>query len=123
MNSPRTLIRDKVVPLRVCEVCGHDYTPRWVEQHTCGGRCARVYGGRKNRGRMPAAFAASAQQRRETRKREVEALCQRRWPELSVREIEIFNFAHLVGYKLGYNRGLCHQRRQKASAALMERTA
>lgn len=117
MNSTRTLIRDKVVAPRQCPICLQSYTPRWVEQQTCGGRCARVFGGRRNRGRMPSAFAASAQQRREKRKREVETLCHARWPELSVREIEIFNFAHLVGYKLGYNRGLCHQRRQKASAA------
>lgn len=115
--TTRTLIRGKVVPERICEVCKDPYTPRYEEQKTCGGRCSRVWGGRQNRGHMPAAFAASARSRREARKREVEAICRAKWPELSVREIEIFNFAHLVGYRLGYNRGLCHQRRQKASAA------
>jgi hypothetical protein len=53
------------------------------------------------------------------RKREIERICYRRWPELSVREIEIFNFAVRVGYQRGYATANSDARRgdTKAEAA------
>lgn len=121
MARDRTPIRDKVVPTRVCPVCAQSYTPRWEEQITCGGRCARVFGGhgckRPKKGELPIAFAQFVEIRRATRKAEVEALCHKRWPELSVREIELFNFARRLGYDQGYQKGLLHVRKLKAKAS------
>jgi hypothetical protein len=63
------------------------------------------------RGRVPSAFAVEVVKRKAARKREIERTCQRRWPELSVREIEIFNFAVKVGYRRGYAKGYNEVRR------------
>lgn len=113
----RTPIRSKVVEPRICSVCEFPYTPRWEEQQTCGGRCARVCGGRKNKGHWPPAFAAAARRRREAKRQAIRATCRQRWPEMTVREVEIFEFAMRTGYDRGYAMGLKSQRRQKASAA------
>lgn len=116
MNA-RTPIRDKFVRARQCVICREAYTPRYVEQQTCGGRCSRIFGGQHNRGRFPAGFAVAASRRREAKDRAIQATCQERWGDLSAREIEIFEFAVRTGYDRGYNKGLQSQRRQKATAA------
>lgn len=114
----KTRIVEKIVAPRTCSVCGDPFTPRFVSQWTCPGRCSRVAGGRKGVEQKTAALMKVVAQRKVEAKRKVEELCHTRWPELSVREIEIFNFAVRYGYKLGYKAGLGHQRRAARATAL-----
>lgn len=81
------------------------FRPRWIEQMTCSKPCRILYTANQQRGNQPRGFVANCDARRATRKREIEAICHDRWPELSVREIEIFNFAVQVGYRRGYGKG------------------
>lgn len=116
--AKRTPVKGKVVATRVCEICKEDYTPKWEEQRTCGGPCARRLAGRQLRGRgVPVGFARAIARRKAARKAEVERECQKRWPELSVREIEIFNYAVKLGYNRGYAKGFHSQRRKRKDAA------
>jgi predicted nucleic acid-binding Zn ribbon protein len=118
-NRPKR-IAGKVVEPRTCTVCGDPFTPRYVGQQTCPGRCSRIVGGRKGIARKTENLLRVVAQRRAEGKRRVEALCHQRWPELSVREIEIFNFAVKHGYRIGYRAGLAHQRRAARAAAVHE---
>lgn len=88
---------------RLCVVCETEFTPKHRHQRACQFRCARTLAGRTLKQR-PNAFANANLTRRAAAKRAVETLCRKRWPELSVREIEIFNFACAVGYQRGYCR-------------------
>lgn len=110
----RTAFPGKVVPSRTCEVCLEPYTPHYQEQRTCGNRCGGRLAGRTPEARRARDIGRRTrwQRDRAARKRQVEARCHHRWPELSVREIEIFNFAKTLGYDIGYQVGLKHQRRR-----------
>lgn len=110
----RTPIRSKVVEARTCGVCGGPFTPRFVEQQTCGGRCSRSLNGSSPN--SLAALQRAAIGRRAKAKRQIEAKCHARWPEMSVRDIEIFNYAVKLGYNRGYSRGLVHRRREQRQA-------
>lgn len=103
------IIHRKNPEKRTCRVCKHRYRPRWEEQVTCGGTCAKALSAK---GRYPVAFAVEIAKRKAAKKCEIETLCARRWPELSVREIEIFNFAVQVGYDRGYNKGYTEMKRR-----------
>lgn len=120
MRKTRTRIGGKLVEPRICVICHEPYTPHYQEQESCGARCSRVLGGRRkiqHHGRLPAAFVARAAARRESTKKAIRAECRQRWSVMSEREIEIFEFAMLTGYRRGYAKGQVRQRRQQASAA------
>ncbi len=103
---------------RRCPICRQDFTPTRKAQQACGVGCARKLAGRTwGANGQPPAFAAALAQRKAARRRATEQLCERRWPELSVREIEIFNFAMQHGYARGYQKGLVHQKRKPSVAA------
>lgn len=110
-GSKRTLFTDKVIESRICPICLQPYTPRFVEQETCGGRCARVHGGKKHTGTCPPHFVARIEARRLARRRAIEQICAERWPSMTDREREIFAFARGLGYDDGYAKGLAHKRR------------
>lgn len=120
--TTRRLISGKVVEPRECLVCHDPFTPRWETQVTCGGRCSRVYGAaggrRPKKGEIPMPFVKVLERRRTKRRLEIEAICRARWPELSVREIEIFHFARKLGYDQGYQKGLIRQKRQREVGAV-----
>lgn len=98
---------------RRCPICPKEFTPTRKAQRACGFVCARKLAGRTWGAKgQPPAFAAALAQRKTARRRAVEQLCSRRWPELSVREIEIFNFAMQHGYARGYQKGYAHRKRQ-----------
>lgn len=115
MSAGRTSFTDKVVAPRTCVVCTQPYTPRYQEQETCGGRCARVHGGRQHKGQLPPQFAKKIQARREARREAIRQTLGARFGELSAREIEIFTFVYRIAYDRGYAKGLAHQRRKAAA--------
>jgi hypothetical protein len=90
---------------RRCKVCTSRFLPRWVEQQTCSRICRIRFTANTQRGSQPRGFVAHVDRRRAERKRQIEAWCQQHWPELSVREIAIFNFAVRLGYNRGYGKG------------------
>lgn len=95
-------------PRRRCPICRVQFQPTRKTQRACGTACSRKLQGLAYVGKQPPAFRAEVARRKIARKRAVEQLCHRQWPELSVREIEIFNFAVAVGYQRGYAKG-CNQ--------------
>lgn len=104
---------------RSCAVCPQRFTPQWVEQLTCGGRCARRLAGRtlRARGTAPALLEQHAVNRAK-RQQAIEATCRDRWTTLSAREREIFAFAEAAGYRRGYALGYQHRRRGKRAEQL-----
>lgn len=102
---------------RACVICKQRFTPSRKLQRACGTPCSRKLAGLFQRGQQPKPFAAEVAKRRVAKRLEIETLCHRRWPELSVREIEIFNFAVRVGYNRGYARGYNEMKRRYTKTA------
>lgn len=86
--------------------CRVRFAPRRLNHRHCSKRCGALAVAQRqaatgHRPRLKAALAARA---KVSRKR-VEAEVGRKYGELSVREIELFNWGRRVGYDQGYNRG------------------
>jgi hypothetical protein len=97
---------------RMCVICHREYQPTRTAQRACGFHCARALTGRTTRGRVPAGLLEVLRKRKAERKRLIERACEKRWPELSVREIEIFNYAVQLGYRRCYQKGNQEVRRR-----------
>lgn len=92
-------------PKRQCPICGKGFSPRLKAQRACGPICSRTLAGRTLAKRYPFGSAKAVAALKLASQRRVEAVCHKRWPELSVREIEIFNFAMRHGFNRGYSKG------------------
>jgi len=112
-----TTIKDRIVAPRECAICRQSYTPRYEEQTCCPGRCNKVNGGRMHREEKTARLLRIIEERRQARNRAIQAECRATWGELSIREIEIFKYAMLTGFKRGLSRGYVMQKRQAKGKA------
>lgn len=102
---------------RRCPICRLKFDPKRAAQRACGFACSRKLAGYTWGMKQPAPFAAELRKRKLARKIAIEQACQRQWPELSVREIEIFNYAVKLGYQRGYQKALAHKKRTRQVAA------
>lgn len=109
--------RKREIPNKRCADCRRMRRPRrWVDFYRptwcCSQRCSnrRLY--RAGHGDVLIA-GTKARHRREKRAR-VEAAVHRKFGELSVREIDLFNLGHKVGYARGYARAWKQQRKAAA---------
>lgn len=106
------------IPDRRCAHCPTIRRPRrWADYHNpnwcCSNACARAHCYPRVRAKLSA--GTSIRNRRQARER-VEAAVGRKYGELSIREIELFNRGVKVGYSRGYAKGYNARTRSKESA-------
>lgn len=102
--------------LRSCRRFGHPR--RWADYFNAGWCCSRSCASRRLYARRRAELSAgtSARNRRLARQK-VEAAVGRKYGELSVRDIELFNLGVRVGWNHGYRKGLDTSAQKKDAAA------
>lgn len=107
------------IPEKKCAHCPTIGRPRrWADFHNsnwcCSNACARAHCYPQLRAKLSA--GTSARNRRQARQR-VEAAVGRKYGELSVREIELFNRGAKAGYSRGYAKGYQARPRGNESAS------
>lgn len=111
-------MKHRQIPDKKCAHCPTVGRPRrWADYHNRDWCCSISCAAAHNYPRQRAVLSAGTKARnRRVARQHVEANVGRKYGELSVREIELFNRGAKVGYSRGYARGYKARPREKESA-------